>query len=478
MTRPSPPALALLPGVDRLLARLEDFFAQTGAPRSVAVAAVRRAVEDLRAEVLASRAAPADKGQAEEMAASLARDHAKTLMAPRVRRLVNATGVVVHTNLGRSPLAPCVCRAVAEIAGSYSNLEFDLATGRRGSRYSLVADLLCELTGAEAALVVNNNAGAVLLALAALAAGREAVVSRGELVEIGGSFRIPEVMAQSGAVLREVGATNRTHPRDYENAVNENTALFLKVHASNFAVVGFTASVSLPDLVALGKKHGVAVMEDLGSGSLVDFSAYGLSREPTVQDSVAAGADEITYSGDKMLGGPQAGIILGRADMVERIRTHPLNRALRVDKMTLTALEHTLRLYRDPERALAEIPTLARITEPEKSVGARARRLAGMLNKIAGVSAEVVAVSGRVGGGALPLEKIPSRAVALTIPGLSENEVEAGMRGRDTPVIGRIEDGRFLMDLRTVFDEELALIAGAAKALARQAGDSPETAKS
>jgi L-seryl-tRNA(Ser) seleniumtransferase len=279
-------------------------------------------------------------------------------MAHNLKPVVNATGIVVHTNLGRSLLAPAVLANLVEIASCYSNLEFDLVAGRRGSRYTAVEDVLCEISGAEAAMVVNNNAGAVLLCLETLARGRKVIVSRGELVEIGGAFRIPDVMARSGGILCEVGTTNRTHLRDYAGAIDEQTALLLKVHKSNYSIVGFSAEVSLPELAALGARHGLPVMEDLGSGTFIDFSQYGLAKEPTVQESVAAGADVVTFSGDKLLGGPQAGLIVGRRAIIARIRTNPITRALRIDKMTLAALESTLRLYRDPRRAVAAIPTL------------------------------------------------------------------------------------------------------------------------
>jgi len=469
LAKPKQGILSALPGVDTLLARMEGHLTQMNAPKSVGVAAARRAVDELRARILEGGEAPAGARALEDAALSLALEHAEKLSAPNLVPVVNATGVVVHTNLGRSPLAPEVADRVAAIARGYSNLEFDLAAGKRGSRTSLVEGLLCELTGAEAALAVNNNAGAVLLALAAVARGREVIVSRGELVEIGGSFRIPDVMAQSGAVLQEVGTTNRTHPADYERAINENTGLLLKAHTSNFAVVGFTRSLSLEELVGLGKKHHVPVMEDLGSGTLIDFSRFGLTREPTVTDSVAAGADIVTFSGDKMLGGPQAGVILGKKPLLDRIKAHPLARALRLDKMTLAALEGTLRLYRDPAAAVKSIPTLARITEPEQSVKKRAQRLSRLLRKAPGVAARVVPAKSKVGGGALPLQEIPSFAVELSVPGLSANQVEEAMRAFDTPVIGRIEEDRFLLDLRTVFDHELAVIRDAAASLAKTA---------
>ncbi|MCJ7829961.1 MAG: L-seryl-tRNA(Sec) selenium transferase, partial [Desulfobacterales bacterium] len=348
------------------------------------------------------------------------------------------------------------------IAGRYSNLEYDLASGQRGSRYSCVEDLLCEITGAQSALVVNNNAGAVLLCLETLAKGKGAVVSRGELVEIGGSFRIPDVMARSGAVLVEVGTTNRTHRRDYEEAIDADTGLLLKVHQSNFSVVGFTTDVSLAELVELGRLRQLPVMEDLGSGTFIDFSRYGLIKEPTVQESVATGADVVTFSGDKLLGGPQAGIIVGRRAIIDRIKKNPVNRALRIDKLTLAALESTLRLYREPENAVKAIPTLRMLTLPREHVARGARTLARMLAAIdTRIRVSVVDATSRAGGGSLPLLKLPTRCVAVEIEGLSAHAIETFLRGHTPPVIGRIETDRFLMDPRTLQDEEFAIIARA-----------------
>jgi L-seryl-tRNA(Ser) seleniumtransferase len=301
---------------------------------------------------------------------------------PNLKPVVNATGVVVHTNLGRSLLPETVVENIAVIAGRYSTLEYDLDAGKRGSRHAIVEDLLCEISGCQAAMAVNNNAGAVLLCLETFARSKEVIVSRGELVEIGGSFRVPDVMAKSGGILKEVGTTNRTHLRDYENAIGDNTALLLKVHRSNYSVIGFTAEVSLRELVELGAGHGVPVMEDLGSGTFIDFSKYGLVKEPTVQESVAAGTDIVTFSGDKLLGGPQAGIIVGKKSIVDQIKQNPLARALRLDKMTLAALESTLRLYRDEEKAVGMIPTLRMLTMKIGDIETRAANLAEDLENI------------------------------------------------------------------------------------------------
>jgi L-seryl-tRNA(Ser) seleniumtransferase len=390
--------------------------------------------------------------------------------------VVNASGIVVHTNLGRSPLAAAVLDNLVEIASRYSNLEFDLAAGRRGSRYTAVEDVLCEISGAEAAMVVNNNAGAVLLCLETLARGRKVIVSRGELVEIGGAFRIPDVMAKSGGILSEVGTTNRTHLRDYAGAVDDQTALLLKVHKSNYSIVGFSAEVSLRELVALGAEHGLPVMEDLGSGTFIDFSHYGLAKEPTVQESVAAGADVVTFSGDKLLGGPQAGLIVGRRASIERIKQNPLTRALRIDKLTLAALEGTLRLYRDPRRAVAAIPTLQMITMPFAATQGRARQLSEALAALGderlGISLRELA--SKAGGGALPLLDLRSLCVAVSIRGLSVSRVEAALRAGTPPVIARIEDDLLILDPRTLQEGETAIIVDAFATLLKRAPNDPK----
>jgi len=377
------------------------------------------------------------------------------------RTVINATGVVLHTNLGRSLLPQSAMEQIGRVGAGYANLEFDLATGRRGSRYDLVEGLLCELTGAEAALVVNNNAAAVLLALDSLAAGREVIVSRGQLVEIGGSFRIPEVMEKSGARLVEVGATNRTHRHDYEGAISEHTALLLKVHTSNYRMIGFTSEVPLAEMVALGRQHGVPVMEDLGSGSLIDLRRCGLRQEPTVQEAVATGVDVVTFSGDKLLGGPQAGLIVGRQAMIDRIKRNPLNRALRIDKFTLAGLEAVLRLYGDEAEAMRSIPTLVMLSASRQQIGKRALRLKRLLGpSLAGQClVEVVDTESRVGGGALPEQGLPSRALALRPLGLSLNALEEGLRRLPLPILGRLDHEALLLDLRTVADGEIRPLA-------------------
>jgi L-seryl-tRNA(Ser) seleniumtransferase len=389
--------LRRLPAVDRLieLAKKEACFELI--PSSVTTHAIRAVIETDRRRILEGVRLPDETELAPAAVMQRVKAAVRSAMQPNLRRVVNATGVVIHTNLGRSLLAPEAVENLSVVASRYSNLEYDLDRGRRGSRYMAVRDLLCEITGAEDAMVVNNNAGAVLIGLETIAKGRTVVVSRGDLVEIGGSFRIPDIMAKSGAVLKEVGTTNRTHLRDYEHAIDADVGLLLKVHWSNYSIVGFTAQVPLRELVELGARHGIPVMEDLGSGTFIDFARYGLLKEPTVQASVSSGADIVTFSGDKLLGGPQAGILVGRRKIIETIRKNPLNRALRIDKLTLAALESTLRLYRDEERAVAAIPTLRMLTEKEDAIEARARQLVGRLSALADerLSVEMVRRSSR-----------------------------------------------------------------------------------
>ncbi|HBK86553.1 MAG TPA: L-seryl-tRNA(Sec) selenium transferase [Firmicutes bacterium] len=379
---------------------------------------------------------------------------------PNLHPVINATGVIIHTNLGRSLLAAAASRQIAQVAGCYSTLEVDVATGSRGSRYAHVTELLCELTGAEDALVVNNNAGAVLLTLAALTGGSEVVVSRGQLVEIGGSFRIPEVMEQSGCRLVEVGTTNKTHLFDYERAIGPDTAALLKVHTSNYRLIGFTAEVAGAELASLAHQHDLLAIEDLGSGVLIDLRRHELMHEPTVQESLAAGMDVVTFSGDKLLGGPQAGIIVGRRDCIARLRLHPLTRALRIDKLTLAGLEATLRLYLDEETAVREIPTLRMLTIPAEELEVRARALAAELVPQIGGSADinVVASLAQVGGGSLPGYDIASAALAIEPRDISADELERRLRLGETAVFARIYRDQVLLDLRTIQPNEEALV--------------------
>jgi L-seryl-tRNA(Ser) seleniumtransferase len=459
--------LKQLPGVDKIIeAGTQNGHFDT-IPKSVLIPAIRSVIEDLRNQVLNAKSPIEDDCFSTKSLVGQVKKRSAQIQALKLKRTVNATGVVVHTNLGRSLLAPSVVKQLTLISTRYSNLEFDLDKGRRGSRYSHVEKILCELTGAPAAMVVNNNAGAVLLSLDTLASGREVIVSRGELVEIGGAFRIPDVMEKSGAILKEVGTTNRTHPRDYENAICDHTGLLLKAHTSNYSIVGFTSAVSLTDMVAIGKRYNLPVMEDLGSGTLVDFSTYGLVKEPTVQDSLAAGVDVVTFSGDKLLGGPQAGIILGSKPVIDRIKANPLTRALRIDKMTLAALETTLRLYRDERDAVNQIPTLRMLTLPLPTIEGKAADLKSRLDGLPGKRLDVSLVKNvsKAGGGSLPLLELPTCCACVTVHGISANALEKWMRHHSPPIIGRIENDRFIMDPRTLQEEELELIEQAFNAL-------------
>jgi len=411
------------------------------APRRLAVEAARTALARAREEIVAGR----DPGDLADRA------HAELAAAtePSLRRVVNATGVIVHTNLGRAPLGASALTRVLEVGSSYSNLEYDLDGGGRGSRQAHLAGLLRRLTRAEAALVVNNNAAAVMLALAALAENREVLVSRGELIEIGDGFRIPDVLTRSGARLVEVGTTNRTRAADYEAAIGPETAVLLRVHQSNFRVVGFTERPTTEALAAVAKKAGLPLVDDLGSGVLVASNSLLLADEPSARESLEAGADLVCFSGDKLLGGPQAGVVVGRADLVERLRRHPLQRALRADKLTLAALEGTLTPYLDPERALREVPVLRMLVEPVEGVRARAERLA------AAVGGEVERTVARVGGGALPLAELPSFACAV------EEQLAGPLRAGTPPIVAIVRDGRTLLDCRTLSDDDVDEVAAA-----------------
>ena len=442
-----------LPSVDRVLNTAAAATALRRFQRAYIVESIR-AVLDAARQQLAAGTLNAAPGADDVIAAAIARIAAAAPL--RLRPVVNATGVVLHTNLGRALLADDAVAAVAQVATQAANLEYDLTHGGRGDRDDLIADELCALTGAEAATAVNNNAAAVLLALNSLGEGREVVVSRGELIEIGGSFRIPDVMAKSGAVLREVGTTNRTHARDYEAAITERTALLLKVHTSNYRIVGFTSDVTLEDLVQIGRARGVPVMEDLGSGALVDLAQYGLPKEPVVAERIAAGADIVSFSGDKLLGGPQAGLIVGRRELVERIKRNPLKRALRCDKLTLAALAATLRLYRTAPDLRAALPTLRWLTRPLAEMEAVGHAALPLLRSALGEGFVVTLVDSQseIGSGALPVENLPTKAISLTHPTRGANDIERRFRTADPPIIGRIHDGRFLLDLRGIFDAQ------------------------
>jgi L-seryl-tRNA(Ser) seleniumtransferase len=437
--------LRKLPSVDRLLQTpaLAQVVAEWG--QELATNAARVAIERARQAILDGQTCP----ELDELAQN-ALTEVQRVTQPSLRRLINATGVIIHTNLGRAPLSRATQEAMIAAARGYTNLEYDLVAGQRGSRYDHAVTLLRQLTGAEDALVVNNNAGAVLLVLAGVAAGREVIVSRGQLVEIGGGFRVPEVMRQSGAQLVEVGTTNRTHLRDYQMAIRPETAALLRVHRSNFRIIGFTSDVSLAEMVALAREHGLAVVDDLGSGSLLDTTVYGLAPEPRVQESVAVGADLVTFSGDKLLGGPQAGVIVGRARWIQVLRRHPLARALRVDKLTLAGLQATLLHYLRGE-AEREIPIWRMIATPLDELTARAQRWVTFFSE-KGISAKIMPAESAIGGGSLPGETLPTMAVTLSPR--SAQALGRALREGNPPVVARIAEDKVWLDPRTVFPEE------------------------
>ena len=448
-----------LPSIDKLL-RLPSVQALVSTHGHTLVAVEARAqVDSLRAQALAG-VLSASALLPEALGQSLAERVAERL-TPRLRRVINLTGTVIHTNLGRSVLPQVAIDHIAAMMAGPNNLEYDLDSGSRGDRDSIVEDLLCEITGAEAATVVNNNAAAVLLSLAALGGGREAIVSRGELVEIGGAFRMPDVMASAGAHMVEVGTTNRTHLADYERAINERTALLMKVHTSNYAVQGFTSSVSEAELAPLAKARGVALVSDLGSGSLIDMGKYGLPQEPTPQQMLAAGCDVVTFSGDKLLGGPQAGLIVGSKEFVTRIRKFPMKRALRLSKLPLAALEATLRLYLQPELLVRELPTLRWLTRTQEQVGSTANALLAPLREALAPRYTVTleTMLSQIGSGSLPIDRLPSSGLAIA-PNLSRKRgmgtaldaLAEALRGLPLPVIGRIADDRLLLDCRCIDD--------------------------
>lgn len=448
-----------LPAVEKVMQAIKPAV-KARFPREILVKKIQAVIEAYRQRIRNEelKAVPAIMEICAEVEKALLR-----LSTPQLKPVVNATGVVLHTNLGRAPLSDRAVAAVTAVARGYCNLELDLSTGKRGSRYSHVEELLCQITGAEAALVVNNNAAAVLLALSVLGAGKEVIISRSQLVEIGGSFRVPEVMAQSGCILKEVGATNKTKLSDYEQAIGPNTGLLLKVHTSNYRIVGFTQEVGLADLVELGKRYQLPVMEDLGSGFLVDLAARGIGDEPTVQASIAAGADVVTFSGDKLLGGPQAGIIVGKKSLLDKMKKHPLNRALRIDKMTVAALQATLLAYLEPEGVWQEIPTLRLLTLTADQIQDRAESLAASLRTVLHDKAEVqvVAEVSEVGGGAMPLTSLPTYAVRIKFVQRDCQLMAERLRQQDRPILVRIKDDGILLDLRTVLPGEEKMILAA-----------------
>lgn len=459
------PPLRSLPQLHRLLESAEARALAARFPRPAVARELRRILAEAREAIRASAAAP---GAADLVAR--AGERLEGERRRRLRRVVNATGVVLHTNLGRAPLPRSAAAALAEVAEGYANLEIDLDTGRRGSRHAAFEALLREVTGAEAGLAVNNNAAAVLLALAALAAGGEVVVSRGELVEIGGSFRIPDIVRQSGARLVEVGTTNKTRLADYERALTPSTRVLLKVHPSNYRITGFTAAVGLDELAPLARRHGLVLMEDLGSGTLVDLARLGLPPEPTVARSLAAGADLVTFSGDKLLGGPQAGLIVGREAAVAPLRRHPLFRAVRLDKLRLAALAATLALYRDGGPAPDTVPVLAMLARQEPELAAAAERLRLLLAGIDGLEAEVAGDAGCAGGGSLPETPLPGWVVRVRAGALPAEELARRLRRHEPAVVGRVARDRLVLDPRTLLPGEAETVAEALREALRWPG--------
>ncbi|MFZ5591020.1 MAG: L-seryl-tRNA(Sec) selenium transferase [Bacillota bacterium] len=466
--------LRKLPAVEHVLQHAEIEVLLSQLPRDVVLEQVRQTIQEWRRMLLENQLPFPDYEKCTEVVSRLAEQVKEKLLPntrPRLRRVINATGVVLHTNLGRAVLAPTAIEAVITAASGYTNLELDLATGKRGSRYAHVENLLTLITGAEAAMVVNNNAAAVLLCLSTLAKGKEVIVSRGQLVEIGGSFRIPEVMEQSGAFLVEVGATNKTYLRDYERAITPETALLLQVHTSNYRIVGFTRETPLAELVELGQRAGLPVMCDLGSGFLVDMRNLGLPYEPSVPEVVRTGADIVTFSGDKLLGGPQAGIIVGKRVYIEKMRQNPLTRALRIDKMTVAALEATLREYLPGDKNLLSIPTYRMLAMSREEHKHKARELAGLLEEAAGGRAEIEMLEGNsaVGGGAMPTADLPATLIGVKPNNMSVSELATNLRQGEPAVMGRLQDDRLLFDVRTLLKgEEILLAAALAAALTRR----------
>ncbi|MBA4349162.1 MAG: L-seryl-tRNA(Sec) selenium transferase [Thermodesulfovibrio sp.] len=455
--------LASLPSVDEILKSEKGLEWQKTYPRRYVLQAIREIINQHREAILQDKAVEASS----ETLYPDIHKRIEKLSAYSLKPVINATGVVIHTNLGRSVLSEKVMEHVRQIACGYSNLEYDIAKGKRGKRYTHVQRLLNEITGAEDSLIVNNNAAAVFVCLSALAKGREVIVSRGELVEIGGSFRIPDVMSSSGAILREVGTTNKTHLHDYECAINEETALLLKVHQSNFRMVGFTKSLSVEELVTLGGKYKIPVMFDLGSGCLIDLKSYGIHIEPMVQEIIRAGADIVTFSGDKLLGGPQGGVIVGKAEYIEKIAKNPLMRAVRVDKMTLAAFEATLMCYLDEDKAKDTIPTLNILLQDIGKIKTRAKKIALQLKKAIGSShtdiskIDVIEDSSQSGGGALSEVEFRTYAVSIKPLHLSVNTLEERLRHSNPPIIARIKEEALIIDARTVRDNEIkALVRG------------------
>ena len=449
--------LRQIPKVDELMKQPMLLTLCETVPAQTVTQAVRQVLEDLRKDILAGNIE--EMPAVEALCAGIVSD-ANRQAEPSLKKVINATGIILHTNLGRACISARAAAAAQEVAQSYSTLEYNLQAGRRGTRYSHVESLLCKLTGAESALVVNNNAAAVLLILSDMAQGGQVITSRGELVEIGGSFRVPDIMEACGAELKEVGTTNKTHLWDYDRAINEKTRALMKVHTSNYRIVGFSETPTLPELAELAHSRGLPVIEDLGSGCLVDLQQFGIYGEPTVQDSVRAGVDVVSFSGDKLLGGPQAGIIVGKKAIVDKLKKHPLTRAMRVDKMTLAALEATLRSYEIG--AYNEIPTIAMLAVTQDQLRAKADALCGLMTA-AGVAAEVVPTEGQVGGGSVPTQMLKSFAVAVQPAGVNLDQLETNLRLGSPAIVGRINHDRFLLDVRTLKESDYADIVRAVR---------------
>ena len=458
--------LRQLPGIENLLNTQEMLDLQATYARPLVTEALRAVVADVRSDILSG-----DHTQLPEHSEYAERTLQKIVekIGTRMRPVVNATGTVTHTNLGRSLLSTAACEAIQQAAQNYVNLEYDITTGKRGHRDRITEPLLQQLTGCEASTVVNNNAAAVLIALQTIARGKEVIVSRGELIEIGGAFRIPDVMAASGAILREVGTTNRTHLRDYAEAINENTGLLLKVHPSNYKILGFTSTPSMEELTELGTQRGIPTMEDLGSGALIDMTAYGLPHEPLVGERIASGVDIVTFSGDKLLGGPQAGIIVGKAEWIEKMRKNPMMRALRVDKLIIAGLSATLQRYLIGGPVAEQFPMLNRYTRAIETLHTVAAELKVQLQNLFGekVDIQVSETYGQIGSGALPVETLPSVALVLETSDISAEILAAYFRSAAVPIIGRIKNDLFWLDLRTVYEREQTWIVEAATEVAK-----------
>lgn len=460
---------SLIPKVDELLKEPLMTKLLDKLPRVVVVDSIREEIQFLREDIKNNFITEKNIDKRIEKLPRLIEKRANKKNSFKLKKVINGTGVVIHTNLGRSPIDEEVMKNVLEISSNYSNLEFDLESGKRGSRYSHLEKILSDITGAEAAMVVNNNAAAVMLVLSTLAKEKEVIVSRGELIEIGGSFRVPEVMEQSGAVLVDVGTTNKTHIWDYEKAINEETGAFLKVHTSNYRILGFTSSVSIEELYELKNRYSIPLVEDLGSGVLIDLSKYGLEYEPTVQDSIRKGVDIVTFSGDKLLGGPQAGIIVGKKEYIDEMKNNPLTRAIRVDKFTISALEATLKLYLDEEVMKEKVPTINMLTlsqgELENKANILKEKLKYNMND-KDINIEIVDDYSEVGGGSLPLEKLPTKCICISLKDLSVSKFEKSLRNFKIPIITRVYKDKIYIDMRTIKESDFdTIVKGVLEAL-------------